>query len=81
MSKGFGPGYTVKDLVYWTGLIGGISVTYLALKDTEMHRFLKLLISLGVGVAAGVVAEYAYRVLTAPRPPRDDGPPSGPGGP
>jgi hypothetical protein len=44
-----GPGYTVNDLFYYAGLMGGIVAMYLLLGLYDVHPLLKL----GAGVAAG----------------------------
>jgi hypothetical protein len=70
-----GPGYTVADLVFYTGLIGGIVATYGVLQamEVEIHDIFKLLIGLGVGVVLGGGALMLYeRAKQKPKWPPDD---------
>jgi hypothetical protein len=55
-------GYTVKDLVYWSGLMGGVVVTYgiLHALDIELHPLVRALLAIGVGVALGWTSERIY---------------------
>ena len=55
-----GPNYTVKDLVYYIGLFGGIIATYLILKPFEFHQIIVLIAGLVVGVGLGWLLETAY---------------------
>jgi hypothetical protein len=55
-----GPGYGVKDLIFYSGFIGGTIVTFLALQSTELSEFVRFLIGLPVGVALGWVLLKAY---------------------
>ncbi len=54
------PGYTVKDLLYYTGLFAGIIAVYLALAPFGVHPIIRLVGGLIVGVGAGWLLEKAY---------------------
>jgi hypothetical protein len=71
-SSNRGPGYTINDLVYWGGLIGGVVVTHLALMPVEMHNLARLVISLVVGVGVGYLCEKAYDKSKGRRGPPPD---------
>ena len=72
-----GPGYTVADLVYWMGFMlttGAVSLGLRAIVP-EWHYILRLLLSIGCGIVAGMGALYVYSALkNPPRPPREDRP-------
>ncbi|PQO32747.1 hypothetical protein DTL21_21410 [Bremerella cremea] len=55
-----GPGYTIDDLIYYTGLFGGIIVTYLLLENLPIHHIIRLIIALVVGVGTGWCATYFF---------------------
>jgi len=60
----FDMNYSTSDLVYYLGLLAGLGVTYVMLgQATDMHHVIRMLISLGAGVAVGWVAEQVYRKL------------------
>lgn len=70
-----GPGYTVADLVFYSGLIGGMAVTFTTLQgmEVDLHHIFKLLISLGVGIVLGGGALMLYeRNKRKPKWPPDD---------
>jgi len=70
MSEDRGPsGYTVKDLVYWSGLIGGVVATYglLHALDVDMYPLIRAVLCLVAGVAVGWICERIY--TRARRPP------------
>jgi hypothetical protein len=71
-----GPGYTVADLVYWSGFIGGALIGYAVLFHAfEVHRLVQLLGMLACGVACGFLCETLYRRLRkGPRNGDDSGP-------
>jgi hypothetical protein len=66
-------GYTVKDLVYWSGFIGGAIVTYgiLHAVDVEMYPLIRAVLCLGAGVAVGWTCE---RICARVRRPPTAGP-------
>jgi hypothetical protein len=55
-----GPNYTVKDLVYYIGLFGGIIATFFILTPFEVHHIVKLIAGIVVGVGLGWLLETAY---------------------
>ncbi|RCS46268.1 hypothetical protein DTL42_14940 [Bremerella cremea] len=55
-----GPGYTIDDLIYYTGLFGGIIITYLLLENLPIHHIIRLIIALIVGVGTGWCATYFF---------------------
>jgi hypothetical protein len=65
-----GPDYTVKDLLFYSGLIGGIIIVYLALEPLEVHRLLRLLAGLVVGCGLG----YVMSLAVSDRPKREHDP-------
>lgn len=65
-----GPAYTVKDLIYYAGLMGGIIAAYLVLQPFGLHPLLRLLIGLGLGIGIGWLAVSAYERATG----GDEGP-------
>lgn len=69
----FDPGYTVSDLIFYSGVIGGTAVTYLVLQalQIEMWQLFKLLISLGVGVMLGGGCLLAFEHFKRPKWPAD----------
>ncbi len=74
-----GPGYTVRDLVYWSGFIGGVLLAYLVFfHAVETYQLVRVIGMLVCGVASGFLCELTYRKVTR-NPPKDgqDGPPSG----
>lgn len=68
-----GPGYTVKDLVFWIGLFTGLIVTYLVMEAFEIHRIVRLLVGLVVGLGVGWVLTKAFEFGKVPpdREPED----------
>lgn len=80
-----GPGYTVNDLAFWTGLIVGLSCTYVGLTSLPAYhdvlgqlgladwtRIITLVIGGLVGVALGGAAERVARSTGKKRPPMND---------
>jgi hypothetical protein len=65
-----GPGYTFSDLIFYSGLMGGFIITYLATAQMDLHRLVRLLIAAVVGAACGWAASKLYGSMT--RPLRDD---------
>ncbi|PQO27240.1 hypothetical protein [Blastopirellula marina] len=55
-----GPGYTIDDLIYYTGLFGGIIVTYVLLQNVPIHHIIRLIIALAVGAGTGWCATYFF---------------------
>jgi hypothetical protein len=72
-----GPGYTVADLVYWMGFIlttGAVNLGLMVILP-DWHPLIRLLISIGCGIVAGMAALYVYAAIkNPPRPPQDDRP-------
>ena len=54
-----GPRYTLNDLVYYTGLFGGIIAVYLTTRP-YVHPLIALIGGLVVGVGLGYALERAY---------------------
>lgn len=67
-----GPGYTVKDLVYYSGLFGGICLVYVGTRQVAIHHILRLIISIVAGLGLGWAALSAYESSRQKNPPRDD---------
>jgi hypothetical protein len=65
-----GPGYTIADLVFYSGLFAGIIVTYLSLNaaEVELHQIVKLLIGLAIGCGVGWVCLKIYEASRKPPP-------------
>jgi hypothetical protein len=59
-----GPGYTVRDLYYYSGLFAGIIIVYVGTQSTELHPILRLVLGLIAGVALGWIADRAYQAST-----------------
>ncbi len=56
-----GPGYTVSDLVWWSGVLGGTVVAYTASNYLlELPRIACLVVGIGVGACTGFLAERLY---------------------
>jgi hypothetical protein len=70
--------YTVKDLVYYIGLFGGLAATYLFLQSQGVHGLIALLGALGVGVACGWLSESIYEKFRNRPPGPGSGPPGSP---
>jgi hypothetical protein len=75
-NNNYGPsGYTVHDLIFWTGFIVGDIAVYFALEPMEWHNALRALAGAPVGLALGWLSDKVYTAATAgPR----DGRPGGP---
>jgi hypothetical protein len=56
-----GPGYTVNDLVYYTGLFLGIILVFGVGRPYGFHPLLLLVGGLAAGVGLGYVLERTYR--------------------
>jgi hypothetical protein len=68
-----GPGYTVQDLVFYSGFIGGIIVTYLGLQALELDwpQIVYLILGLVVGAGLGWLALFLFeRIRRGPSGPR-----------
>ena len=64
---GRGPGYTVRDLVYWSGLIAGAVAGYGILAPVgDLHPLVRLLGMLACGVACGFLCETVYVKVVGP---------------
>jgi hypothetical protein len=75
-NRGSGPGYTVADLVWYSGLIAGMVGTYFALMPLGVQKWVSLVAGLVVGIGLGWLGETIYRQSKRRRPPdRQDGPP------
>ncbi len=55
-----GPNYTVKDLVYYIGFLGGIGGTVALLRPYGFHPILVFIAGLVVGGVLGWVFERSY---------------------
>jgi uncharacterized membrane protein len=60
---GKGPGYNMEDLVFYGMLFLGIILTYKLFEQfaPDVHRILRLLVSLVVGLGIGWVAVKLYQ--------------------
>ena len=60
--KSSGPGYTVKDLVFYGMMILGIVLTYKLFEEfaPTVHRLLRFIVSLVVGGGVGWLALKLY---------------------
>jgi hypothetical protein len=56
-----GSGYTVNDLVYYSGLFLGIIVVFAIGRPYGIHPIIMLIVGLVVGVGLGYVLERFYR--------------------
>lgn len=58
-----GPGYTVEDLVFYGMLFAGIILTFLLFQEfaPEVHRLVRLLVSLVVGLGVGWLGVKLYQ--------------------
>lgn len=66
-----GPGYTVSDLVYWSGLFLGVIIAFVGGRHLGITNHIVLLVAgLALGVPLGMVFEKAYRG-GGPPPPED----------
>jgi hypothetical protein len=64
-----GPGYTVNDLVWWSGLITGVVVCYFRLTPLGVPRLVSLVVGGAAGIGLGWGLETLYRNSRSPRPP------------
>jgi hypothetical protein len=69
-----GPGYTVRDLVFWVGAMAGILVAHFTLRalEVELQPILRIVVILVAAVTTGWLCETGYRLGT--RPPKRDEP-------
>ena len=58
MTNVFG-NYGIKDLLFYSGLFGGIIITFLALESFEIHRLIRLIIGVFVGAGIGYLMQMA----------------------
>jgi hypothetical protein len=72
-------GYTVKDLVFWSGFMGGAIAAYgiMHALELDVHVLLRALVSMGAGVAVGWTCERIYTQFkrapkSGPHPHNDD---------
>jgi hypothetical protein len=67
-----GPGYTINDLMYWSGMIGGIVAVVLIGRQFGVQQIFLLIGGVVVGAGLGFSLEWFYRKsLEPPRPPDD----------
>lgn len=59
------PDYTVKDLVFWAGLIGGMAVVYNLMRPMGYHHIVNLLVGGAAGMALGGAALKLYENMLA----------------
>lgn len=64
------PNYTIKDLVFWGGMMGGIIVTVTLMRPLGYHHIVNLLCGGGVGAALGYGGLFLYEMVTGSN--RDD---------
>ncbi len=63
-----GPGYTVNDLVYWTGMIAGIVAVFAIGKPYGVDRIILLIGGVVAGAGLGFVLEKVYKNSSQPPP-------------
>jgi hypothetical protein len=56
-----GSGYTINDLVYYSGLFLGIIVVFSIGRPYGLHPIITLIVGIVVGAGLGYVAERLYR--------------------
>lgn len=54
------PGYTVRDLVFYTGVFSGMIATFAFLQGVLGRGIMLLLVSMGVGWVFGMIADHLY---------------------
>lgn len=59
--------YTVADLVYWTGMIGGIIIAYFILEPMAVHPLLRLGAGIALGAGLGFIFEKLYQSVKTPK--------------
>ncbi|MFM9962243.1 MAG: hypothetical protein ACKV2Q_13600 [Planctomycetaceae bacterium] len=57
---GMGNDYTPRDLAQYGGFIGGASIFMLSTPDWDVHRLVRLLCAVVVGMLIGYVTTNAY---------------------
>ena len=62
-----GPGYTVEDLVFYTGLFGGIILVFVGLAPFGVHTIVRLIGGLVVGLGVGWAFTKAYNSMKSNR--------------
>ena len=75
-----GPGYTVRDLVYWAGFMVGAMIGFGASTlIADLHPIVRLIGLIGCGVACGFLCETVFGMMSGRpsrgigrRPPPDD---------
>ncbi len=66
------PGYTINDLMYWSGMIAGIVTVVLIGKQYGIDRIFLLIGGIVLGAGLGYTLEMAYRKsMEPPRPPSE----------
>lgn len=58
-------GYTVKDLVFYAGLMGGAAVTFNLMRPLGYHPFIVAIGSFGVGTILGGAALKLYENMSS----------------
>jgi hypothetical protein len=61
-----GPGYTVNDLVYWSGMIAGIVGVVTIGRSYGVNQLVLLIGGIVLGAGLGFTLERAYRSLNQP---------------
>ena len=55
--------YTIKDLIFWTGLMGGLIVVHQIIKPYGYPQIVNLLVSGAVGMVLGSAALKLYEAM------------------
>jgi hypothetical protein len=56
-----GPGYTMNDLVYYSGLFFGIIAVYAIARPYGFHSLIVLVVGICVGAGLGYTLERVYK--------------------